>query len=146
MTKKIKLLGLLSTLVIVGILYFFFKNEKKATSEPKAPNVQNEVYLRGEQLFENNCSYCHYKGMDKVMTAPALGGITKKRDKRWLYRYTRNSIGMYKSGDSIAKQLRSENWGLMPSFPQLNNTALEAIYYYVEQRYEMTQKGIPVKE
>ncbi len=146
MTKKIILFGLLFLLAVIALLYFYFCYGNRTTTEKKVTQVQNEVYQRGEQLFENNCSSCHYKGMDKVMTAPALGGITKKRDKRWLYRYTRNSNGMYKSGDSIAKQLRSENWGLMPSFPQLNNTALEAIYYFIEQRYEMTQKGIPVKE
>jgi mono/diheme cytochrome c family protein len=146
MKPALRTIGILVTLVVIIALYFYFTNEKKAIHIQKATTVQNELYLKGEKLFENNCSSCHYIGMDKVMTAPALGGITKRRDKRWLYRYTRNSYGMHKSGDSIAKQLRSQEWGLMPSFPQLNNIQLEAIYYFVEQRYEMTQKGIPVKE
>jgi mono/diheme cytochrome c family protein len=146
MKPTLKTIGILVTLVVIVVLYFYITNEKKATRIQKAATVQNELYLKGEELFKNNCSSCHYIGMDKVMTAPALGGITKRRDKRWLYRYTRNSYGMYKSGDSIAIQLRSQGWGLMPSFPQLNNIQLEAIYYFVEQRFERTQNGIPVKE
>ena len=75
-----------------------------------------------------------------VMTAPALGGVTKRRNKRWLYNYTRGSIDMFKKGDSIAIVLRNQGWALMNSFPQLTDTDLDALYYYIEKRYEMTKK------
>ena len=76
--------------------------------------------------------------MDKIATAPALGGITKRREKRWLYKYTRNSLRMYKIGDAIAKELRDQNWGLMPAFPNLSDDDLDATYYFVEKRYEIS--------
>jgi hypothetical protein len=53
-----------------------------------------------------------------------------------LYSYTINSYQMYKDGDSIAIKLRSENFGLMTSFPMLNNNKLDAVYYYIEKEYE----------
>ncbi len=84
--------------------------------------------------------------MNLVSTAPALGGITKRRKKDWLYRYTKMSLEMFEEGDIKAVEIRKKGWGLMPSYPKLTNEQLDAIYFFVEKRYEMTLKGIPVKK
>jgi mono/diheme cytochrome c family protein len=107
---------------------------------------EDSQFDKGEKLFRRDCAACHYIGMDKVMTAPALGGITTRREKAWLYRYTRDAYGMFLKGDTIAKALRAANWGLMSPFPKLKDKELDDIYYFVEKRYEMTKKGIRVKE
>jgi mono/diheme cytochrome c family protein len=107
--------------------------------------TKDPVFKKGEKLYIRDCKACHYIGMDKVSTAPALGGITKVREKKWLYRYTRNSPYMHKVGDSIADKLSKEGWGLMPAFPKLTNTDIDAIYYFVEKKYEMTKNGIPAE-
>ncbi|WP_422107787.1 c-type cytochrome [Winogradskyella sp.] len=100
---------------------------------------QSESFEKGKALFEKNCVACHYIGMDKIATAPALGGITKRRDKEWLYDYTRNSIGMFKNGDSIAIELRNQGWALMNSFPNLTDKNLDNIYHFVEMQFELTE-------
>lgn len=82
--------------------------------------------------------------MDRDATAPALGGITKRREKKWLYQYTKNSFEMYRNGDSIALDLRNQGWALMTSFPDMKDSELDAIYYFIEKRYEMTMQGIPI--
>lgn len=104
------------------------------------------LYTKGQKIFKKECSACHYIGMDKIATAPALGGITKLRKKEWLYKYTRYSYQMYEQGDKIAKEIRSQGWGLMTSFPYLTDSDLDAVYYFVEKRYEMSKKGIPLEK
>lgn len=101
---------------------------------------QDKSFEKGKVLFKENCVACHYIGMDKIATAPALGGITKTRTKNWLYNYTRNSIGMYKNGDSIAIELRNQGWTLMNSFPNLTYKNLDDLYYFVEKKFELTKK------
>ncbi|MEN2398557.1 cytochrome c [Flavobacterium sp. MC2016-06] len=98
--------------------------------------MNDENYNRGQVIFKRDCAACHSIEMDLISTAPALGGITKRRKKEWLYSYTRNSYKMFIEGDSIAKDLRSQNWGLMSGFPKLSNKDLDAIYYFVEKKYE----------
>jgi hypothetical protein len=105
------------------------------------------IYKKGQNLFKRNCAACHSIDMVQIGTAPALGGITKLREKDWLYNYTRYSSKMFEQGDIIAKEIRSKkNWGLMTSFPSLTDASLDAIYYFVEKRYEMTKKGIPIEK
>ncbi len=99
----------------------------------------DSLFNIGKKLFEKNyCSSCHSIDMDKIMTAPALGGITKRRDQKWLYKYTRNSIKMYNDKDSIAIELRKQGWGLMESFPNLSDSDLHDIYYFVEKKYNQS--------
>ena len=42
---------------------------------------------------------------------------------------------MYEQGDTIAVKLRADNGGLMTSFPFLDDTKLDALYYYIEKEY-----------
>lgn len=104
----------------------------------------DSLFNKGKKLFKNYCASCHYIGMDRTMTAPALGGITERRNRKWLYDYTRNSMEMYKANDSIAIELRNQGWALMTSFPNLSDSELENLYYFIEKRYQMSLEGIPV--
>ncbi len=104
------------------------------------------LYKKGLNLFKRNCAACHSIDMVQIGTAPALGGITKLREKNWLYNYTRYSYKMFEQGDKIAKENRTKGWGLMTSFPNLTDASLDAVYYFVEKRYEMTKKGIPIEK
>ena len=45
---------------------------------------------------------------------------------------------------SIAIELRNQGWALMSSFPNLSDSELDGIYYFVEKRYKMSLDGIPV--
>ncbi|MRX67518.1 Cytochrome c [Flavobacterium resistens] len=140
---------------IVALAFFLSSNTEKKLSDNKIYLQENYIkidktdplYTKGRNIFKRDCAACHYIGMDLLGTAPPLGGITKLRKKDWLYKYTRNSYQMYEQGDKIAKEIRSKkSWGLMTSFPNLTDSDLDAIYYFVEKRYEMTKKGIPVEK
>jgi len=131
-------------ILIIGILNWNCNSDKKSY-EPNLAMInqkseQDNSFEKGKTLFKENCVACHYIGMDKIATAPALGGITERRNKEWLYNYTRNSSEMYKNGDSIAIELRNQGWALMFSFPNLTDKNLDDIYHFVEKQYELTKK------
>ncbi len=124
---------------IIAIIFFSFILYKSfiSNNEFKEKTIQVDgKYNIGKRIYEKYCINCHDKKMIEYATAPPLGGITKRRNKEWLYSYTRNSDQMYKDGDSIAIKLRSENFGLMTNFPMLNNNKLDAVYYYIEKEYK----------
>jgi mono/diheme cytochrome c family protein len=131
------------SLLLLFITFLIFsceqdKKPEKNTANKKIESSQkDEKYEEGRSLFLINCASCHSSQMDKIMTGPALGGVTKRRDKKWLYDYTRNSIAMYKSGDSIAVELRNQGWALMTSFPQLTDNELDEIFYFIEKKHEI---------
>ena len=100
------------------------------------PVPKDSIYDMGRSLFLTNCAACHSTNMDKIMTGPALGGITKKREQDWLYAYVRNSAKMRKEGDSIALALRKEGWALMTAFPQLTDQDLGALFHFIEEKHK----------
>lgn len=138
-TSKISLISI----SIITIILLTLKNQydKKVYIKPK---TTDSIYLAGEKLVSKNCISCHHRGMKDKMTAPPLGNITKRRNKKWLFSYIRNSIKMYEQGDKIAINLRKEGWGLMPSFEYLSDKQLETILHFIEKRYEKTLKGVPI--
>lgn len=136
-TQKIILsLVLFCSAILLLKEYYKSKSNEKNIIEI---GTDDKLFEKGKKLFIRNCTSCHYIGMDKVATAPALGGITKIRKKDWLYNYTRNSYQMFENGDSIAKKIREKDWGLMTSFPNLTNSDLDAIYYFVEKNHELPE-------
>ncbi|WP_298518174.1 cytochrome c [uncultured Kordia sp.] len=134
------------TLLLLSIVFALPKEKTKYTLQV-ASNIeiqQDTMFTYGKALFKENCRACHSQDMIRTSTAPPLGGVTKKRNKEWLYKFTKNSLKMYKEGDSLAVAIGDEYWGLMTSFPMLADKDLDKIYYYVEKRYEMSLQGIPV--
>lgn len=133
-------------LVLFSVFIVLTKNpEPKQKLKLELPKQTNNLqFNKGEQLYRANCIACHASNMKDLATAPALGGITKKRDLKWLYAYTRNPFATRFKKDPIVMQIRAKGWGVMPSAPHLKNEDLDAIYYYIEERYQMTLKGIPV--
>ncbi len=91
---------------------------------------------KGEKLFADNCSSCHEDDMVSSIKAPALGGIKEKRQKDWLYSFTRNSLELINQGDQIATQL-NDDWKEtdMTSFPDLTDEELDDLYYYVDDAF-----------
>ncbi|MDC8004808.1 cytochrome c [Aureisphaera galaxeae] len=138
----------LVTLSLLGVLLLTLG--LKAPNDIYEPQATHQtingdsIFNFGKALFKANCASCHYIGMDKIATAPALGDITKRRERDWLYAYTRNSQEMFRNGDSIAKTLREAGWSPMEPFPSLTDADFDKIYYFVEKRYEMSLNGIPV--
>ncbi|WP_420574063.1 c-type cytochrome [Kordia sp.] len=105
---------------------------------------QDEDFTYGENIFVYNCAACHHNNMINQSTGSALGGITQRRDKKWLYKYVQNSKKMILEGDSIAVAIHNKNNFSMTAFPNLSDQDLEKTFYYIEKRYQMSLQGIPV--
>lgn len=98
------------------------------------PEMDTASYKRGKILFRRKCSTCHAKEKDLDMTGPSLYGINQRREKEWLYSFTRNARKMIKEGDPEAIAVW-EDWKptRMSSFSKLKNQELDDLYYYIEQ-------------
>ncbi len=97
----------------------------------------------GEKLYSLNCEGCHANDMKENSTGPALGGITSKRNKEWLYDFTRNSQKMIEQGDRLALDIDTK-WknATMNDFPELTDEQLDDLYYYVEHVHYNTSPSL----
>ena len=104
--------------VLVGLLFFVFHVSARA---------QN-----GEQLFKQNCASCH--AIDKVLAAPALGGVLNRgpwaEDKKHLYEWIHNPAG-FMAKDPYTQGLKAQFGSVMPPFPQLKESEIDAIIDHV---------------
>jgi mono/diheme cytochrome c family protein len=84
----------------------------------------------GAQLFMP-CKACHNIGTGKLI-GPDLSGVTKRRDKEWLYRFIKNSQDVVKSGDEYAVKLfEAHNKIPMPPFAY-SDEQIDAVLNYIE--------------
>jgi mono/diheme cytochrome c family protein len=144
--KKTTHVTILLVILVSSIVFAFHDsgNTYISITKEQIQQKQDIKFNHGKALFKANCKGCHYEDMIHRSTGPALGGVTKKRDKKWLYAYTRNSLKMFVAGDSLAVAIGNKYPGLMSAFPSLSDYDLDLIYYYVEKRYQMSLQGIPV--
>ncbi|MFB6375078.1 MAG: c-type cytochrome [Bradymonadaceae bacterium] len=79
------------------------------TSVPDDP----KLVKKGEKLFaEKGCKGCHR--MDKKLTGPALGGVTERREPKWIARMIMHPDKMLEV-DSTARKLLAEHATKMPN-------------------------------
>jgi len=103
--------------------------------------IDKDVNVKGRELFMKNCAACHAWNMTVKSTGPALGGITKKRDQKWLYDFTRNSQQMIAEGDEEAIKIFEEyNRLVMTPYPNLTDEDLKNIYDYIEETYQKNKE------
>ncbi len=126
---------LISILIISFIAACMSPNtqEKVAEIEHTAPVVVDAALQKGESLFKQHCTSCHY--LDKQLIGPALGGIKQKYadDPKWLYAYIRNNVALIKAGDPKAIALYEANGkAVMTTFPFLSDEDIAAILRYTE--------------
>ncbi|RZJ79359.1 MAG: cytochrome c, partial [Chryseobacterium sp.] len=106
-----------------------------------APDSISKLIDFGQSLFSTNCANCHR--IDSDFTGPSLLGITNRRSKKWLYDFTRdpkNSVLRTVNDTSGGDQpdyyasclLKKWQPVVMTSFPLLSDTALNAIFTYIE--------------
>jgi len=97
--------------------------------QPLAPNPQFATLDTGKRLFEYNCSPCH--AINRPIVGPALAYISRLREKKWLYAYTRNNEAVKRSGDRYAICLYSHGNISMPVFENLTDHELDQLYTYI---------------
>ena len=124
----------LGALLTAGV-YLITDEETKPKLEEEVQEEENddEVIAAGERLYKNQCATCHTMDMKTDATGPALGGVTQKRSKEWLYAFTRSSQEMVNNNDSIALLLWSL-WGptVMNNFKHFTDGQLDTLYAYIE--------------
>lgn len=92
------------------------------------PPVMN---LKGEKLFKANCNACHK--IDREVIGPQLKGMSERHERRWLYKWIRNSQELIKSGDQRANALYEEyGRSVMTAFPTLSDEDIDDIIEYVD--------------
>lgn len=77
-------------------------------------------------------------------TGPSLAHISKRRDREWLYRFTRNNKEVLASGDQLANCL-FEQWNKTPMnlFPELTDKDLDMLYDYIEHVSDSLRLPLP---
>ncbi len=117
------------------------KSVKKVTT-PKVSTKVDPKVKQGKKLFKANCAACHkLKGK---LVGPELGGITDKREKKWLHAWIKDNNALRKSGDALAKQVFEENNKMpMTPFPQLSEEEIDALlaYFKVGDVKKVVAKG-----
>ena len=135
----------LSLTLLLSVL-FFNPSFAAGTEEAKAPEASTApaapvdgaaapaasgLAEKGKTLFEDNCKSCHAVHTKEV--GPALKDVEKRRDRKWLHEWVRNSSKVIASGDPYAKKLFAEyNQAVMTSFPTFKDEEINAILDYIK--------------
>ena len=85
----------------------------------------------GKALFESSCASCH--GLKTEIAAPPMAWITRRRDRQWLYSFTRNNEKLLWRGDAYSCYLFNRYKTPMPLFRELSDTDLANLYHYVDR-------------
>jgi mono/diheme cytochrome c family protein len=91
---------------------------------------QQQPSNAGKGIFETRCASCH--GGKNESTGPALAWITKRRDRQWLYTFTRNNAIMLWRGDGYSCYLFNRYKTPMPLFKDLSDGDLASLYHYID--------------
>ena len=83
----------------------------------------------GKALFESRCASCH--GGKEEVAGPPLAWITNRRDRQWLYAFTRNNAILLWRGDSYSCYLFNRYKTPMPLFKDLSDEDLGNLYNYI---------------
>src|SRR6185437_10570556 len=101
-----------------------------ANPAPLESNTASRQIDNGHVVFMTNCASCH--SLRGNVTGPPLAWITSRRDRRWLFEYTRNSARMLWRGDAYSCYLLNRyNKRPMEIFPDLSDSALNDLYEYI---------------
>lgn len=93
----------------------------------------------GELLFQKRCAACHLPDQDAY--GPALNGVTRKRDKKWLFRMIKNGEALVASGDKEAVAIYQQ-WQQKkhPSQERLDDQQIHAVIHYLEKQDQQAER------
>lgn len=85
----------------------------------------------GEEIFNANCTACHFATADRLV-GPGLLGVTEKRSKEWFTKWVKDSQKMVAEGDKDAVALFEEYQIPMQSFEGvLTDEQILAVYDFL---------------
>lgn len=85
----------------------------------------------GQQLYANNCASCH--ALDKQLAAPALRDVESRgpwTERANLHKWVKNP-GAFIPTTPYTQALQKQYGQIMPSFPQLSDADVDAIFDYI---------------
>ena len=88
----------------------------------------------GKAIFSANCATCH--ALDKVITGPALRGVNERgpwTNRANLHKWVHNPAAFIPTTEYTKNLAASMNGQIMPSFPQLSEKDIDAIFDYIEK-------------
>lgn len=87
----------------------------------------------GETLFRQYCGICHTIGNGRLV-GPDLKGITFLRSEEWLLKWTKDSQGFIKSGDTAAKNIFLQFNNIIMPNPPLQDADLKAVFSFIASK------------
>jgi mono/diheme cytochrome c family protein len=125
-----------SVALYIDNLSFPTHNQDKVTqisAETTSKSAAPVVNAFGKNVFQSNCQTCH--ALDKVVTGPALRGVNERgpwTERKNLIKWVHNPAAMIPTL-AYTKELASAFGGqVMPSFPQLSEKEINAIFDYIK--------------
>lgn len=140
--------SLLAVIVLVGFSIIFcllkIKQEEDKLVEQSEPKFwcgtcamlyyereSKPEFLRGEDLFKNNCAQCH-SATAEVVVGPGLAGVRKRRSWKWIVKFTQNSQKFIKTNKDARKLFLMYNKTEMTSFEKFTEKDIKAIFDYCD--------------
>lgn len=113
------------TLLALGIReYIEQAHAQEATHSFKVDSTTVSVIAPGKVIYQSNCTYCHsYNPAVDGRIGPSVSGSSKALLSKKLHDAT------YPKGYTPKRTTM-----LMPTFPQLKDEEIEALYLYLNQR------------
>jgi len=104
-----------------------------------APRLRN--IPRGEQIYRTRCVTCHSLSGNELAGAlgPDLLGVTRRREKRWLYDWMKAPDQMLKKKDPIAMALYKQYNNLAMPNMRLNKEEADALLEYIDDETNRIQ-------
>ncbi|HEY8936784.1 MAG TPA: cytochrome c, partial [Cyclobacteriaceae bacterium] len=120
----------------INNLLFYIESESKIPVDDSKLDLNilqnsNPDILNGRELFNQQCSNCHSIYYERY--GPALGSITKRLNRKWLYSFIRNSQKVIKDGNPYAQYIfNSYDHRVMVSMEFLTDEQIKSILNYIE--------------
>jgi len=112
---------------------------KWTEARPLASTPSHPPTDAGKTLFESRCASCH--GGKEEVAGPPLAWITSRRDRQWLYAFTRNNAILLWRGDSYSCYLFNRYKAPMPLFKDLTDADLGNLYNYIASASKSVDSG-----
>jgi cytochrome c2 len=87
---------------------------------------------KGQELFKSRCAACH--AVDQKLVGPALMGVDKRYDEKWIVSFIQSSQTLIKAGDAKAVKIFNDmNKVVMPDHKDLTEADIRGILAFIKQ-------------
>src|SRR5690349_16918932 len=131
MTKK--------TVLIWNVLLIILLCSIDSCKSKNSQQTDPKAVLRGEKVFNQNCTSCHSATKDGI--GPALGGLTAVVTDEWIKKFIKDPKAMIESGDERSVLRYKKYKTYMPPYSMYTDNDLNDLVAFLH-----TQKTPPGKD